>query len=227
MKGYEFTERGRIIIVVLVIALLVLPAAVVSVRAFSNLPVDDDPGQYIADSGPADPEATEPPSDDTEDLPDSDSTLDPCKIPPQDEDGEQGSFDPPIEPPLSPDHTDEDEPVDEDIYIGPVDINVPAGTMSFAFSPELQDTVDTETISMIGDFLRSPGNTRNSIIVVHIPDLSGTEKDILVNAVVEAFAQHGVARDDLSYVTYSPVAVDMPHIISLSYERVTDQKETK
>jgi len=84
----------------------------------------------------------------------------------------------------------------------PAILNLSRGTMVFRFSPDLQDSVDADTVSMLGEFLDSPKNTSNAIVLVEIPQLSENEQAIMITAVTDAFSQHGVAQHSLSFAIY-------------------------
>ena len=225
MNGYEFTERGKIIVVVLVIALLIIPAAVIVSRVRNGTPPSDDPGHHIAQPTPEDshpddqePVITESPPPDEPDNPDDPDDLQGGS------DGEQGSFDPPVVPP--DEHDDPDDPGDEEQppEIGPVEINSSAGTMSFMYAPDIQSALDTDTITMLGEFITSPRNTRDSIILVEIPDLPTGEASALTSAITNAFSQHGVTRRDLTFETYQSDISDSSFEVMLSFIQTSSPK---
>jgi len=205
MKGYEVTKRGLVIIVVLVIALIVLPVSVISVRALNGSPDDDHPG-ILTPTPELTPEPILDPSIEPTPEPTPELTPEPTPEP---------------TPELTPEPTPEPVDVPEP---GLIDIDVAAGIMSFMFSPELQDSIDTETVSMMRDFLRSPENTGNSRIVARIPNLDEDESVIVVDAIIGAFAQYNVSQNRLSYVIYPAGSGDSVFEISFSFERVTNPK---
>jgi len=186
MKGYEITKRGLAIVIILIIALIALPVSVISVRALSGPPGDDTPVIQVPSPEPGDEPGSESgngpggePGEEPTPEPTPEATPEPTPEPT-----------PEATPEPTPEPDDEPEP-------GPVDINVDAGTMSFMFSPELQDSIDTETVSMMRDFLRSPENTSRSIIVARIPNVDGENTNIIVEAIIHAFAQYGVSQNRL------------------------------
>ena len=77
--------------------------------------------------------------------------------------------------------------------------NRSAGTMLVKFSPDQDDAFDSKTISLIGDFIASPQNTANAKILVEIPKLSDDEVTVMINAITDAFKEHGVKQSDLSF----------------------------
>jgi len=87
---------------------------------------------------------------------------------------------------------------------GPVNFDIDAGEMSFIFKPEVQTYVDDRTASLIGDLLKSPKNTKDAKIAVEIPKLSDEDTSVLTNAVITAFARHGVAMSDIIFFVYAP-----------------------
>jgi len=180
MKKYELTERGKIIIcVILVLLIFILPATIFAVKAWSNAPPPEDPPRSSAPE-PEDTVVSDRP------LPDGSgfNPLDPA----ENENGEQGSFDPPVNDAIG-------EP-----EFGPLNLDLAGGTMQFRFSPELQDSLDDDTISMLGEFIKSPMNTDRTQIVVEMPQLSEDNTSLLITAITEAFAMHGVRQEALAYV---------------------------
>jgi len=83
--------------------------------------------------------------------------------------------------------------------IGPVGINRAEGTMSFRFSPEQQDSIDDDTIAMLGEFILSPRNINNAQIRVEVPSLSDSDRLTLKAAIVDAFASHGISERRLVF----------------------------
>ena len=73
------------------------------------------------------------------------------------------------------------------------------GKLSFQFSTDTQSSLDTDTASLLGTFLRSPKNTRDSYIIVEMPQLQAEEAERLVAAVVTAFAGQGVSEQRLAF----------------------------
>ena len=207
MRGYDLTERGKIIIAVILVTLIfVIPALVLAVNAWNNTP-----------ETPEDPPQTETPEDPQSGisngpLPDG-SGFTPVETP-KPENGEQGSFDPPLDPP-------EEMPVPE---FGPVGIDQSAGTMSFMYAPDMQESLDGDTISMMGEFVSSPKNTAESQIIVELPDLSDDETSVLINAIADAFAQHDVVRDVLSYVVSPADSNERIFEVNLSFTQSTTMK---
>lgn len=218
MHSYELTERGKIIIaVILVLLLLVIPAVILAVNAWSNTPPAEDPPSSAV------PGPEEPPEISNGPLPNEGSGFNPLD-PPQSDGGEQGSFDPPPEPPVEPPDAPPEEPPDDDIKRDPATINRSAGTMTFMFSPDLHKALDTDTISMLGDFVTSPQNTGDKQILVEMPSLSEDDTTTLITAVTDAFKAHGVSTDTLAFMTYQPVAGEQSYEIRLSFFTESNMK---
>ena len=206
MTNYELTERGKIIIaVILVLLLLVLPSTILVVLAWDNTPPPvNDP-----------PQTSEPEPD-----PDSDSSVisdrplpDGSGFNPDDttlnENGESGSFDPAPELPG-------DVPVYMPVY-GPVSIDRNEGTMLFLFAPGIQDTLDDKTVSMLGEFVTSPKNTIDTVILIEIPLLPEEDTNTLISAIAEAFAKHGVSQSELAYIVYQTDTDEDAYVVTLSF----------
>jgi len=211
MRGYEFTERGKFIIVFLSIALLIIPAAVITFRAWdsSQSPLSNDPDNQIVQPMPNDP----PP-----DVNGNEPTD-----PPGDGNGEQGSFNPPDEPDM-PDEPDEPIDPDRPPEVGFIDINLTAGTMQFMFAPELQNALDTDTVSMLGEFLSSPRNTSDSKILIEVPALPANQTANLTSAITDAFSQYGVQQRDLTFEAYQSDSDYSSFVIVLTFIQTSGPK---
>jgi len=224
MNNYELTERGKIIIaVILVLLLLVLPSTILVVLAWDNTPpptsdpphtsepdpdndssvISDRPlpdgSGFNPDDSSVDTPADTPP-DNSVDTPD-DNSIDT----PSDDDSESGSFDP------------LPEQLDEVPEYGPVSINNAEGTMLFIFAPGLQDALDDMTVSMLGEFITSPKNTVDAVILIEIPLLSEENTTILISAIADAFAKHGVTQSELAYVVYQSDKDETTYEVTLSF----------
>ena len=204
MRGYDLTERGKIIIaIILVTLLLIIPAAVLAIIAWSSSPPPDDPPRTVVPGEP-------PPDISNTPLPEG-SGVDP-EDPPKPGDGEQGSFDPPVDPP--------DDPPE----FGPVGLDTEAGTMSFLYAPDMQNALDADTISMMGEFVTSPKNTDDSQITVELPQLSQAETSSLISAITDAFAQYSVDHNDITYKQSASDSGERIFEVHLSFTRTTNLK---
>ena len=196
MEGYELTDRGKIVItVVLVVLLLFLPAAILLFHAMagqsSQLPDDQD---LQASFSPPSISAETPNPPITESPPPNGGGFNPPEVSQPNGDGDPGTTpsqngQAPSRPPGS----------------GQSSVNPTEGTLSFLFSPNLQSSLDDETSSMLDEFLRSPKNTTNSIIAVKTPQLSLDVSQKFVSIIVDSFAKRDVPETRLAYITDSSV----------------------
>jgi len=203
-KKYELTDRGKIIIVVVIALIMILLALTIfNVGAWSD-PVPPNDGQAHSDLPEADPPEDESSGISDEPLPDS-SGLNPDD-PDENGDIEQGSAD------QSGGHENEDP------IFGPLSINLAEGTMSFLFSPSLQEVLDPETALVLSEFLTSPLNTNDAHILVEMPLLPEDDVSVIISAVSDAFAQHGVTQSGLAYITHPTTDTDATsYVIALSF----------
>ena len=236
MQGYELTERGKIAIAIILAIFLIVLAVILAIRVWngSSSPFDNQNRTSEQEQAYTPPEISSTPSPEGNGTPPEDAP----------ENGEQGSFDPPQEPADEPsedtvqdpseettDSTelDEEEPPQEEgqsalpVVAGP-SLNRSAGTMSFRFSPSSQDSLDEDTIAMLGDFLDSPANTANSRVVVSIPRLPETETAKIIAAVTDAFAEQGVEQRDLAFTVYSSNSGNASYEIRLSFSQSVNRK---
>jgi len=248
MQGYELTERGKIAIAVFLAILLIILAVILALRVWngSSSPFDNQ-------QRPAETEHVYTPPDVSDTPPPEGSDVDSGDGNQENENGEQGSFDPPQdqtdepaddpseepgdasgeepseEPSEGPDDSSEEEPSEEGApggqsAPGAASINSAAGTMSFRFSPSSQDSLDASTIEMIGDFIKSPKNTSGAQIVVSIPQLPEEETAKIISAVTDAFAEQGVAQRNLAFTVYRLNTGSNSYEIRLSFSQATTRK---
>ena len=207
MRGYELTDRGKVVIaVILVILIFVIPATILAVRAWaSSTPPPEDPRQTAE---PIPLPADAPPEISNGPLPNGSgfNPLDPSnQDPSQDINDETDLPDPPQDPPLSePEHR-------------PAELNLAEGTMLFIFAPDEQDTLDDQVASMLGEFLTSPHNTLKAKIAVEMPNISEEDTSALISALSDAFAQHGVTQEKLVYAKNQTEPVERFFEVKLSY----------
>ena len=235
MARYEFTERGKVIIVVLIIAILVIPASVIAFRVRNGSPPTDINGNQIVQPTPDDSRPDEQQPVVTESPQPNDNGYDPID-PPGEGNGEHGSFNPPVETPDEPDDPEDpddagdpgdpggEEQPPELPEIGPIGINRTAGTMRFLFAPELQESLDADTITMLGDFITSPRNTNDARILVEIPVLPAAQTTTLTLAIADAFSQYGVSQRVLSFDTYRSDLTEGSFEVMLSFIQASSPK---
>jgi len=199
LEGYELTDRGKIFItVVIVLLIFFIPAAILLYTAIANQPSmpPDDQGPQTSIS---------PPPSITESPPPNGGGFNPPDIPPPnggEDPGEPGANgqDPP-RPPGS----------------GQGSVNPTEGTLSFLFSPNIQDALDAETSSMLDEFLGSPKNTLDSIIAVETPQLTLEQSEAIVAAITGALSARGIQQSRIAYVTRPAVTEDDAFEVNMFY----------
>lgn len=207
MRKYELTERGKMVIAIVLVLIVLVSSTIFAVRALDFSPANA-PRQGLdsllpsgGDFNPSGDGAALLPAPEVE----SDSTPAPTPTPtpePQtgssNGDGETEQYIPAV--------------------TGPVGFSRAAGTLSFLFTPHLQDAVDADTVSLMGELLASPRNTPESQIVVEIPQLTRNETAALTSAIAEAFSTHGVARRDLVFNTFQPAPGEETFEINIFFQ---------
>ena len=101
---------------------------------------------------------------------------------------------------------------------GPIDYDIANGTMAFLFTPDLQTSLDDNTVSMIGELLSSPKNTNTSKIAVEIPQLPDDEVAIVTTAIINAFATYEVPLSDIVFFIYHPEMIERTLKINISFQ---------
>ena len=202
MQGYELTERGKIIVaIVLVLLLLLIPSAILLYTAMSGQaappPSDQNPGE--SGSSPPSVSVTLPPLN-SESPPPNGGGFNPPEVLTPDSNGGLGEK-APSRPPGA----------------GQPEIDTSEGTLSFFFSPSLQNTIDVETSSMLCAFLKSPKNIPDSMIAVEMPQLSGEDADKTISAIISAFAALGVQEQRLAFVTYPNGIIEGIFSVNLTF----------
>jgi len=189
LEGYELTDRGKIVLtLLLVLLLLILPSIVFTYCALTNqqekAPDDQDAQiSYILPSATPAPVITESP-------PPNGGGFNPREPAPAGGDGDSGEPVPPSakEPPQPP---------------GPWKGSVDPieGTLSFLFSLEAQDALDAETSYMLDEFLGSPKNTPDSTIAVETPQLPIGASERFAALIGGALGSRGIEGDRVAYIT--------------------------
>ena len=213
MYSYELTERGKIIIAIIIVVLVfLLPSVIFAVKAINSTPppIDDPPHAAAPEPGDT-PVITDRP------LPDG-SGLDPIDPPETDEKDDE-----PYEPPVEPEEVPEEQP-EEVPEFGFVDLDRTRGTMKFTFSPGHQIALDEDTISALADFVTSPRNTARAHISIETPSLTSEDSTIFQAALTEALAQHGVRRDKLVFNANSSSTYERAFDVILSFQQPTSGK---
>jgi len=198
MQSYELTERGKIVIaVVLVVLFFVIPAAILAYNARASQPAAPPVEQGSDPSGVPPAHISIPPPIISESPPPNGGGFNPPDISPPNGTGGQ-------EPARPPD-------------FGPTGGNPSEGTLSFLFSPNLQNTLDPETLSLLAVLLGSANNTEDNQIAVEMPQLSGEYADKLISAIINAFAAHGVSEQRIAFIAHPAGEVEGAIEISLSF----------
>jgi len=223
MYSYELTERGKIIIAIIIVVLVfVLPSVILAINAWSNAapPIEDPPRSEAP--GPDDtPAISNGP------LPDG-SGFDPAP-PPENNDDEQDPYDPP-EDPVDPSSEEPVEPIEPEEQpeevpeIGFVDLDRARGTMKFTFSPDHQIALDEDTISALAEFVTSPRNTARAHISIETPSLSNDDSAIFRAAIADAFSEHGVRSDKLVFNANSSTTYERAFDVIISFQQPTSGK---
>ena len=208
MYDYELTERGKIVIaIVLVLLLLLVPSAILLFTAIANQPAH--PPEYQgseASQSPTPPTEITPPTVITESPLPPGGGLKPSQGPdtvdtaPADGGNGAEEQDPP-QPPL----------------FGPTGGDPSKGMLSFLFSADIQNALDDETLAMLGEFVGSPKNTEKNIVAVEMPQLSDEDANTLYFAIISAFGDLGVSEQRLAYITQPSETAQSPFEVSLSY----------
>lgn len=187
MHDYELTDRGKILIAIVVaVIFLLVPAGILVFSALAEQPLDESgpgvsgaPTASVDEAAPSQPLITPPPSG--------------------------GDFNPPgVQPPdvvASPsDPGGSEEPADTGLVIGG---DPSGGTLSLTFSPGIQETLDSEALASIDLFLSNPGNSDKNRIVVELPRVPGHEEDAAMTAIVSALVERGVSEQRLAFIVSS------------------------
>ena len=189
MEGYELTDRGKIVLtLLLVLLLLILPSIVFTFCALTNQQekAPDDQDAQISDILPS---ATPAPVI-AESPPPNGGGFSPPEASPPDGGSGPGETGP----------TDGQSPA-RPPGPGQSSVDPIEGTLSFFFSPETQGPLDAETAYMLDEFLGSPKNTRESIIAVETPQLSFGVFEEFAALIAGALDSRGVEESRVAYIT--------------------------
>ena len=190
VRSYELTERGKIVIAVIIVLFLIALSAVLMVKAIANQssapPDNQDPSASW--TPPPSPVETQPVV--TDSPPPNGGGFNPPDTPSPTDDGGGGESAPP---------GNGRDPTKPPVF-GPTGGNPSEGTLSFLFSPDFQEELDDETASLLDALLKSPENTLNSTIAVETLILSENYAEMLMTAVTGAFAAYGVPRHRIAHV---------------------------
>ena len=231
MHQYELTERGKILVaIVLVLLLLLVPSVILLCGAMENQPptpsgthgseASQSPPPSFAEISPPIISNSPPPTGGGFSPPDVTTTngtvfiqpdVTPTYYPPD----VTPTFIPPNELPTDGGSVIQETPKPPDY--GPTGGNPSRGTLTFLFSPDKQNTLDAETLSMVDTFIKSPSNTRSSLIRVETPKLSAEDTEKLASAVTKAFTDQGVPESRISYSVNQNEVEEDSFEVNLSY----------
>ena len=204
MEDYELTDRGKIVItIVLVVLLLFLPAAILLYTAMAGQPsqTPENPGsQALVTTENPDPSITESP-------PPNGGGFNPGDASPQDVGEVETQKPPPLFLQTPPKPTGSGQGI----------VNAIEGTLSFNFSPDVHSALSTETSLLLDAFLISPKNKPDSIVAVESPQLELKDSEKLVSVVNSALSTRGVPLNRIEYIMNETVPEADFFEVSMSY----------
>jgi len=188
----------------------------------------DGPSQSVTPgSEPDDPEESDPESEPSDEVPPDDSEepltnnngTDPDAI--TDDDNGDPEYNDTGDEQIDLDDPEQEQGPNEP---EPPRLNIAGGRMFFSFSPASHDSLDADIISMMGDLLTSPLYTNDARVLIEIPDLPTEYSSLLKAEINSAFATHGVAQQNLSYITYETDIVADSFEVRLSFTHPSNRK---
>jgi hypothetical protein len=233
VQGYELTERGKILVVVIAAAILFTLSAVLMIRARANQPMEKANAEPSASPPTAHvtttPAATESPPPSGGGFDDIDITATPTDDEPKVDETtppiDNGSNGEDVLLPSNGNGANGDDEIttngqdDNHTSTELINENSSKGTLTFSFSPDYQNELDSETKTKLVELMRSSNYSQNSVIAVETAPLSSDYSEKLMTAVVNAFAEHGVPDNRISHVQRNNGAVG--EIIEVSLRIIT------
>jgi len=178
MQRYVLTERGKFLVAIFVIVFfLLLPALIFAIWALAR-------GAASTDLPPDTNGIHQNGTGSFTPEPSLEGTPEPSPALPNNNDSESTSLDPSL----------------DDL----VAFDLDAGTMTFLFTPGIQDNIDNHIDTKIGELLTSPKNANNAKIAVDIPQLPDNDTVILTTAILDTFTKHEVSLGDIVFFVYQP-----------------------
>ena len=191
MQRYVLTERGKFLVAILVIVFfLLLPAIILAIWAFTRDAALIESPHEANGIHQNDTDSFSP-------VPSPENTQDPSTALPNSDNTGSTSLDQNI----------------NDLIAFDLD----AGTMTFLFTPDLQDIIDTHIDTKLGELLTSPKNTNDAKIAVEIPQLLDNETTIITTAILNAFTKHEVPLSDIVFFVYQPAPDIQTFEINISF----------
>ena len=193
MRNYALTERGKMLVAVLFMFILIMPSLILVIWLFSRDTTSNESphgstGIHQNENGLTASEPT------PEVIPDPD----PAQVSSTEDNSEPVSLDPSL--------------------AGPEVFDFSAGFLTFLFTPDIQTTLDDNTISILGALLASAQNTDDSMIAVEIPQLPDDNTAIITNAIISAFNAYEVPLSDIVFFVYQPEPDVQTYLITISFE---------
>jgi len=196
LDRYELTDRGKIMLtVILAVLLFFLPAAIMIISAISSQPsgIPDNEDSKASASPPTSSYESPPPVISESPPPSG------------------GGFNPPDNSP-STDGQGPSPPGSGQSSVDPIE-----GTLSFFFSLNGYDNLDAVTSSMLDIFLGSPKNIPGSAIAVETPALTYEVSEVFIPFIAGAFASKGVGENRIAYIVDQSVPLADVFEVNLSY----------
>jgi len=100
---------------------------------------------------------------------------------------------------------------------GPIGFDLDEGLLLLLFSPDKQNALDNESVSLIGELLKSPMNIRGTKIAIEIPRASDEDTAKITTAVLDAFSTYDVSVNNIQFYIYEPETNIRTFLINISF----------
>jgi len=176
-QKYALTERGRLLIAMIIMFILILPSLIIVFWLFTQNSSSNESNH-----------SSNAVSQNNIDTTDSESAHDTAP------DSSQAAT-----------HGDNDGSLSKDQSLsGLRAFDIDAGVIKFLFTPDSQTALDDDTTSTIGQLLASPKITNDSKVTVEIPQLSDDKMAIITTAIIDAFNSLNVPLSEIVFFVYEP-----------------------
>ena len=219
MRNFELTERGKIVLAVIIVIPILILSIILAILAFSG----------------------DPPNPSSPDAKNEGLTQDQIEIlieppdnggfPPPDDEDEFASQQPPdiaVDPSDNdaPDEADDNNNEDTDLPddIGSPTVNLTAGTFTFYFSINHQSAPDRESLILLDMFLSSSKNKPDSIIAIITPRLSADDNTAFMTIMTSVLGERNIPSDRIMQIIDPAIPLGEFFEINMSY---IDKPETK
>ena len=190
MQRYVLTERGKLLIAMLIMLVLFLTSLTLVIWLFTR------------DSAP------ENTFNGSSDIPQNNISFS----------SSEPSPDIPYDSPQVSSSGETSEPLSPDSSLaGPIAFDFDAGLLTFLFTPDSQTAVDEDSVSKIGELLKSPKNERGAKIAVEIPQLSDDDTALITAAIIDAFEVYNIPLSSVVFFVYQPEPNLKTFAISISF----------